>query len=60
MTYATGEQNLDAGQRRADVVSSKFDTHMRGHVVWNGPGNNTGLYYGDGFLQIRPAVPDIQ
>ena len=52
MTYATGNQNLDAGQRRVDVVSSKFDTHMRGHVVWNGPGNNTGLYYGDGFLQV--------
>ena len=52
MTYATGNQNLDAGQRRADVVSSNFDAGMRGHVVWNGPNNNTGLYYGDRWLQI--------
>jgi hypothetical protein len=33
-------------------VSSKFDAGMRGHVVWNGANNNSGLYYGDGFVQI--------
>jgi hypothetical protein len=50
MTYATGNQNLDAGQRRADVVSSKFDGNMRGHVEWNG---DTGLYYGDNWVQVQ-------
>jgi len=43
MFYASGNQNLDAGQNRADVVSSLFDTHMRGHAEWNGA---TGSYYG--------------
>jgi hypothetical protein len=53
MLYATGNQNLDAGQRRADVVSPKFDPKMRGHVEWNGPGNNTGLYYGNNWVQVE-------
>jgi hypothetical protein len=53
LTYATGNQNLDAGQRRVDVVSSKFDGNMSGHVEWNGPGNNTGLYYGDRWVQVE-------
>jgi hypothetical protein len=43
MFYATGNQNLDAGQNRADVVSPLFDTHMKGHAEWNGA---TGSYYG--------------
>jgi hypothetical protein len=50
MTYATGNQNLDAGQRRADVVSSRFDPTMRGHVSWSG---DTGLYYGDQWVQVQ-------
>jgi hypothetical protein len=53
MTYATGNQNLDAGQRRVDVVSSAFDLDMKGHVEWNGPNNNTGLYYGDRWVQVE-------
>jgi hypothetical protein len=53
MLYATGNQNLDSAQNRADIVSSKFNQEMKGHVVWNGPNNNSGLYYGDtwGFVQ---------
>jgi hypothetical protein len=53
MTYATGNQNLDAGQRRVDVVSPEFDLDMRGHVEWNGPNNDTGLYYGNGWVQVE-------
>jgi len=53
MLYATGNQNLDSAQNRADIVSPLFNQEMKGHVVWNGPNNNTGLYYGDkfGFVQ---------
>jgi hypothetical protein len=43
MFYAGGNQNLDGGQNRADVVSTLFDTHMKGHAEWNGA---TGSYYG--------------
>jgi hypothetical protein len=56
MFYATGNQNLDSAQNRADIVSPLFEEAMKGHVVWNGPGNNTGLYYGDKFS----FVPDPQ
>jgi len=54
--YATGNQNLDSGQNRVDIVSPLFDQEMKGHVAWNGPGNNSGLYYGDKFT----FVPDPQ
>ena len=50
MFYAGGNQNLDGGQNRADVVSSLFDTHMKGHAEWNGA---TGSYYGaDKYVQV--------
>ena len=53
MLYATGNQNLDSAQNRANIVSPLFDQEMKGKAVWNGPGNNSGLYYGDqfGFVQ---------
>jgi hypothetical protein len=53
MMYATGNQNLDSAQNRANIVSPLFDEAMKGHLVWNGPDNNSGLYYGDkfGFVQ---------
>ena len=53
MLYATGNQNLDSAQNRANIVSPLFDQEMKGHVAWNGPNNNSGLYYGDqfGFVQ---------
>ena len=51
MFYAGGNQNLDNGQNRADVVSPLFDTHMRGHAEWNGA---TGTYYGvNKFAQVN-------
>jgi hypothetical protein len=56
MLYATGNQNLDSAQNRADIVSPLFDQAMKGNVVWNGPSNNSGLYYGDKF----GFVPDPQ
>src|SRR6185295_10941948 len=56
MLYATGNQNLDSAQNRADIVSPLFNQEMGGHVVWNGPSNNSGLYYGDKFA----FVPDPQ
>jgi hypothetical protein len=56
MLYATGNQNLDSAQNRVDIVSPSFDQAMKGHVVWNGPGSNTGLYYGD----KAAFVPDPQ
>jgi hypothetical protein len=33
-----------------------FDQEMKGHAVWNGPNNDSGLYYGDKFM----FVPDPQ
>ena len=56
MLYATGNQNLDSAQNRVDIVSAAFDQAMKGNVVWNGPANNSGLYYGDKFV----FVPDPQ
>ncbi len=44
-----GTQSLDSAQNRVDIVSPLFDQAMKGHVVWNGPNNNSGLYYGDKF-----------
>jgi hypothetical protein len=49
MLYATGNQNLDSAQNRVNIVSPLFDQEMRGHLEWNGPANNSGLYYGDKF-----------
>jgi hypothetical protein len=54
--YATGNQNLDSAQNRANIVSPLFDEAMKGKVEWNGPNNNSGLYYGDQFT----FVPDPQ
>jgi Carboxypeptidase regulatory-like domain len=56
MLYATGNQNLDSAQNRADIVSPLFDQAMKGHLVWDGPNNSSGLYYGDKFN----FVPDPQ
>jgi hypothetical protein len=56
MLYATGNQNLDSAQNRVDIVSPLFDQNMKGHVVWNGPNHNSGLYYDDKFV----FVPDPQ
>jgi hypothetical protein len=51
MLYAGGNQNLDNGQNRADVVSPLFDTHMKGHAEWNGA---TGSYYGvNKYVQVK-------
>src|SRR5207248_10849605 len=49
----SGLQNLDSAQNRVDIVSPLFNQAMKGNVVWNGPNNNSGLYYGDkfGFVQ---------
>ncbi len=56
MLYATGSQNLDIAQSRADIASPLFDQAMKGHVVWDGPNNDTGTYYGKNFA----FVPDPQ
>jgi hypothetical protein len=46
MFYATGNQNLDAGQNRADLVAPElFSPNTKGHLQWNPPGNN-GFWYG--------------
>jgi hypothetical protein len=57
MTYATGTQNLDIAQQRADLVGPQlFDRNTRGHYAWNPAGNN-GFYFGQNkFL----TVPDPQ
>src|SRR5258705_5170322 len=57
MLYATGNQNLDSAQNRADIVSPQFEQAMKRHVVWNGPNNNSGLYYGSklGLVQDSPC-----
>ena len=57
MFYATGNQNLDAGQNRVNIVSPLFDQSMKGHVLWNGPNNDTGTYYGSNKFT---NVPDPQ
>jgi hypothetical protein len=56
MFYAVGEQTLDRGQSRLDIVSPLFDNRMKGHAQWDGPTNDTGTYYGDKFM----FVPDPQ
>ena len=46
MTYATGTQNLDVAQQRADLVGPQlFSQNTRGKIAWNPAGNN-GFYYG--------------
>ena len=51
--YATGNQNLDAGQNRADLVAPQlFSPNTKGHVVWD-PAGNHGFFYGkDKFLTV--------
>ena len=44
--YATGNQNLDAGQNRADLVAPQlFSPNTKGHLVWD-PAGNHGFFYG--------------
>jgi hypothetical protein len=46
MLYATGNQNLDAAQNRADLVAPQlFSPNTKGHLQWNPAGNN-GFFYG--------------
>ncbi|HEY2382778.1 MAG TPA: TonB-dependent receptor [Terriglobia bacterium] len=51
--YATGLQNLDSAQSRADLVAPQlFSQNTKGHVVWNSAGND-GFFYGQGkFLTV--------
>jgi hypothetical protein len=53
MRYAVGEQTLDRGQNRLNIVSPNFDNQMKGHAVWNGENNDTGLYYGNKFTFVQ-------
>ncbi len=53
MLYATGNQNLDAGQNRADITSADFAGPVTGKIQWNPPGNN-GFFYGkDKFVTVQ-------
>jgi len=46
MLYATGNQNLDAAQNRADLVAPQlFSPNTKGNLQWNPAGNN-GFFYG--------------
>ena len=46
MLYATGNQNLDAAQNRADLVAPPlFSADTKGHLVWD-PAGNHGFFYG--------------
>jgi hypothetical protein len=51
--YATGNQNLDAAQNRADLVAPQlFSPNTKGNLQWNPAGNN-GFFYGkDKFLTV--------
>ncbi len=51
MLYATGNQNLDVAQNRADLVAPQlFNPNTKGHVQWNG---RNGFFYGQNkFLTI--------
>lgn len=51
--YATGLQNLDSAQSRADLVAPElFSPNTKGSVVWN-PAGNDGFFYGQGkFLTV--------
>jgi hypothetical protein len=57
MLYATGNQNLDAAQNRADLVAPQlFSPDTKGHLVWD-PAGNHGFFYGQNkFI----TVPDQQ
>jgi Carboxypeptidase regulatory-like domain len=51
--YATGLQNLDVAQSRANLVAPQlFSQNTKGSVAWNPAGNN-GFFYGSGkFLTV--------
>jgi hypothetical protein len=53
MLYATGNQNLDVAQNRADLVAPQlFSQNTKGHVVWD-PADNKGFFYGQNkFLTV--------
>jgi hypothetical protein len=53
MLYATGNQNLDAAQNRADLVAPQlFSQNTKGSVQWD-PAGNRGFFYGQNkFLTV--------
>jgi hypothetical protein len=50
MTYATGTNNNDQGQRKSLIVSPLYDSSMPGHAEWNG---TTGTYFGSNWVRIE-------